>query len=93
MQLFAVRGISVYATYESRIERDFAMFTPIGASYISDNLIALRYSAEIDGGPSPRITRLLAVVKCRGSMHDDRLRPMTIGERGVEVAVNRRDEE
>jgi circadian clock protein KaiC len=87
MQLLAVRGLTTYATYESLVEPDFASFTRVGASYISDNVIALR--AVVDGGARPggRIARGLAVVKCRGSAHDDHIREMTIGSRGVEVGV------
>lgn len=85
MQLFAVRGITTCATYESVIDRDFSAFTSIGASYISDNVIALRYSTVTNQDAAPRIARALAVVKCRGSSHDHHVRPMTIGKRGVEV--------
>ncbi|HEX5754224.1 MAG TPA: ATPase domain-containing protein [Archangium sp.] len=86
MQLFAVRGVTAYATYEALVDPDFASFTRMGASYISDNVVALRYCVDGDVHPGGRISRVLAVVKCRGSAHDDHLRQMTIGRHGVEVA-------
>lgn len=85
MQLFAVRGVTAYATYESLVEPDFACFTRVGASYISDNVIALRHLVENSAHSYGRIARAVAVVKCRGSAHDSHIRKMTIGEHGVEV--------
>jgi len=85
MQLFAVRGVTAYATYEAVVDPDFASFTRMGASYISDNVIALRYSVEVGAIPQGRIIRTLAVVKCRGSAHDNWIRQMTIGTDGIEV--------
>lgn len=85
MQLFAVGGATAYATYESLVDPGFAPFTSMGASYISDNVIALRYFVEGGALPAGRIARALAVVKCRGGAHDNHIRRMTIGEHGVEV--------
>jgi circadian clock protein KaiC len=85
MQLLSVRGVTTYATYESLVDTDFASFTRMGASYISDNVVALRSSVEGGAHADGRVTRALAVVKCRGSAHDDHIRRMVIGRHGVEV--------
>ncbi|XYI02218.1 ATPase domain-containing protein [Sorangium sp. So ce1128] len=85
MQLFAVRGVTTYVTYEAIVEPDFASLTRMGVSYISDNVIALRYFVEDGVRADGRIARVVAVVKCRGSAHDDHLRPVTIAAHGVEV--------
>lgn len=88
MQLFTVRGITTYATYESLVDPDFASFTRVGASYMSDNVIALRYLVE--GGPRlhAHVARALAVVKCRGSAHDHQVRRMSVGPHGVEIELD-----
>jgi circadian clock protein KaiC len=83
MQLLSVRGVTTCATYESLVDPDFSSFTRMGASYISDNVVALRYSVGARGRPGAHIVRALAVVKTRGSAHDHRIRQMTIGGRGV----------
>lgn len=84
MQMFAVAGVTSYATMESLIDPSYSSFTQVGASHISDNVIALRHFAE---GPDPNcaLGRTLAVIKCRGSDHDHHIRRMTITARGVEV--------
>lgn len=87
MQLLAVRGVTTYITYEALVEHDFAAFSRMGASYISDNVIALRYFVENSLASDDSIKRTLAVVKCRGGAHDNRIRPLTISNRGVEVDV------
>jgi circadian clock protein KaiC len=87
MQLLAVRGVTTYATYESFVSPDFAALTGPKLTYISDNLIALRFFLEEGAGPGARVARGLAVVKSRGRAHDEHVRPMTIGKRGVEVAA------
>lgn len=81
IQLFAVRGITSYATNESLVEADYASFTRIGSSHISDNVVALRYIVENDRGRA--IGRSLCVVKCRGTAHDHHVRHMTISGTGI----------
>lgn len=83
VQLLAVRGITTYATNELPVEPGFAFFTRMGASYISDNVIALRYVSKADDARA--FARSIAVVKCRGSAHDHHIRRLTIGPRGAEV--------
>ncbi|MDX2088276.1 MAG: ATPase domain-containing protein [Kofleriaceae bacterium] len=85
MQLFAVRGVTSYATSESLVDPGYSSFTRVGASYISDNVIALRYFVEGGLGPDQAIARTLSVVKCRGGAHDQHIRRITIGAHGVEV--------
>jgi len=85
MQLFSVRGVTSYATNVSPVDPSYSSFTRVGASYVSDNVIALRYVVESDAGPDRLISRTLSVVKCRGGAHDSHIRRMTIGVRGVEV--------
>lgn len=88
MQLFTVRGITTYATYESLVDSDFASFTRVGASYMSDNVIALRYLIEEGPRLHARIAHALAVVKCRGSKHDHQVRQMSVGPHGVEIELD-----
>lgn len=88
MQLFAVRGVTAYATYESSVDPDFSSFTRMGASHISDNVIALRYFVDGAAPYKGQIARVLAVVKCRGSAHDNQVRRMVIGTSGVEVTID-----
>lgn len=85
LQLLVVRGVTVYTTYESLVEPDFSSFTRMGASYISDNVIALRYSVAGGAHHDKRVQRELAVVKCRGSAHDNSIQHMSIAAHGVEV--------
>lgn len=86
VQLLAVRGITTYATNELPVEPGFAFFTRMGASYVSDNVIALRYVAEDEDRREDRaFARSIAVVKCRGSAHDHHIRRLIIGPRGAAV--------
>lgn len=88
MQLFAVRGITTYATYESLVDLDFASFTRVGASYMSDNVIALRYLVDDGRRLHARIIHAIAVVKCRGSAHDHQVRQMIVGPHGVHIELD-----
>lgn len=85
MQLFTANGVTSYATDVSAVDPGYSSFTRVGASYISDNVIALRYFVEGELGPDRSIARTLSVVKCRGSGHDHHIRRMAISAHGVEV--------
>lgn len=85
MQMFMVRGVTSYSTNESLVDPGYSGFTRVGASYISDNVIALRFSVNGAHGADRAIERTMSVVKCRGGAHDHHIRRMSIGHHGVDV--------
>lgn len=86
-QLLAVRGITSYLTSESLVDISYGSSVHSGISYVSDNVIALRYAFENErgGGADVLLGRTLAVVKTRGSAHDPHIRRMTIHAHSVDV--------
>jgi circadian clock protein KaiC len=55
-----------------------SMQTPVDASYLADTVVALRYFEA--GG---KIRRAISVIKKRSGPHEDRLRELTLSNRGL----------
>lgn len=73
-------GVTVVMTYESPGSATDVHFTSENVSFITDDIIALRY-VELGG----ELQRVLAVVKMRGSAHSSEFRTYAIGARGATV--------
>jgi len=58
------------------------MHSPVDISYIADNVLLLRYF-EAEG----RIRKAISVVKKRTGRHEDAIRELSLGSRGIEVGA------
>jgi circadian clock protein KaiC len=76
----ASRGVSVLVTMGQNAQIDEMSFSPDDMSFLVDALIALRY-VEIQG----RVSKVITVVKVRGSAHSTDLREYRITDRGIEI--------
>ena len=73
-------GVTVLSTMELYDSGYSLQFTPHNVSFLTDDLIALRY-VEIAG----RLQKIVTVVKMRGSAHSTELRRLDISSDGAEV--------
>jgi circadian clock protein KaiC len=73
-------GITVMMTVEVLQSFTDLHFSPHEISFLADNLIIQRY-VEMEG----QIRRVLAVLKMRGSAHDNHLRLYTISSNGINI--------
>lgn len=73
-------GITVMMTVEVLQSFTDLRFSPHEISFLADNLIIQRY-VEMEG----QIRRVLAVLKMRGSAHDNHLRLYTIASDGINI--------
>ncbi len=75
-------GITALLTAESSGDAITDLrFSPFAISILADDIIALRYAEEAPG----RLSKSLAVVKMRGSVHGKEFRPYDIVEGGIVV--------
>lgn len=79
-----VAGVSLVMTAESDQLLGSAKLSGEGVSFVSDNLIQLRY-VEIGG----RLERALSVLKARGIKHDSELRAYVVQHGGLSVIKDR----
>jgi circadian clock protein KaiC len=77
-------GITSMMTVETPQLLGSAQLTGEGVSFISDNVIQLRY-IEIEG----RLERAISVLKARGIHHESELRSMTIDRGGIQITSGR----
>lgn len=85
-QLLAVRGVTTFLTSESRVDQFYGTIAHDGISYLSDNVIGIRYAVENGrGGTDSLLGRTVGVLKTRGSAHDPHIRRLTIHAHSVEV--------
>jgi len=73
-------GVTVLSTVEVTESSDYLRFSPYNISFLTDDIIAMRY-VEIEG----RLRSVLAVVKMRGSDHSRDLRSYEMTPRGMEI--------
>jgi hypothetical protein len=73
-------GVTVLSTVEVTESSDYLRFTPYNISFLTDDIIAMRY-VELDG----ELRSVLAVVKMRGSDHSRELRSYAVTRRGLEM--------
>jgi circadian clock protein KaiC len=78
------QGVTLYMSAESDQLLGSARLSGDGVSFISDNVIQLRY-VELDG----RLERAVSVLKARGMRHESELRAMEIGDGRVDVIEGR----
>jgi len=72
---FKTQGVSVLLTHEMRHSADLEGFTKHGISFVSDNLIMLRFMEK-----DMELKRYIRVVKMRGSSHSTSLHELKIGK-------------
>ena len=73
-------GVTVLSTVEVTESSDYLRFSPYNISFLTDDIIAMRY-VELDG----ELRSVLAVVKMRGSDHSRELRRYGVTPRGLEM--------
>jgi len=73
-------GVTVLSTVEVTESSDYLRFSPYNISFLTDDIIAMRY-VELDG----ELRSVLAVVKMRGSDHSRELRSYRVTSRGLEI--------
>ncbi len=79
-QSLTALNVTVFFTMETSGETDYLRFSPYNISFLSDNIIAMRY-IELDGS----LQTILSVVKMRGSEHSRELRIVGITSHGMEI--------
>lgn len=80
VSFFKSQGVTCVLTNEVPELFGSVLLTSYGISFISDNVILLRYT-EVESA----VRRALSVLKLRGSEHDKSIREYRIGSRGMEV--------
>lgn len=80
IQALTELNITVMSTLETSESTDYLRFSPYNISFLSDDVIAMRY-IELDGG----LRTLLGVIKMRGSSHSRELRLAEITSHGMEI--------
>lgn len=73
-------GVTVFMTAEVGVSFTDLQFSPDLISFLTDDIIIQRY-VEIDGA----LTKVIAVVKMRGSQHDKGLHAYEVTANGVEI--------
>lgn len=73
-------NVTVFATMETSGETDYLRFSPYNISFLSDDILAMRY-IELEGS----LRTVLGVVKMRGSAHSRELRLVEITDHGMEI--------
>jgi len=73
-------GVTVLSTVEVTESSDYLRFSPYNISFLTDDIIAMRY-VELDG----ELRSVLAVGKMRGSDHSRELRSYRVTSRGLEI--------
>lgn len=79
-QALTALNITVMSTLESYEGTDYLRFSPYNISFLSDDIVAMRY-IEMEGS----LRTVLGVVKMRGSDHSHELRLVEITSHGVEI--------
>ena len=73
-------GVTVLSTVEIAEATDYLRFSPYNISFLTDDILALRY-VELDG----ELTKVLSIIKMRGSNHSRELRSYRISSSGFQV--------
>lgn len=73
-------GVTVLSTVEVTDSGDYLRFSPYNISFLTDDIIAMRY-VELNG----ELRSVVVVVKMRGSDHSRELRSYAVTPRGLEV--------
>jgi circadian clock protein KaiC len=80
LQALMQLNITVMSTMETSGENDYLRFSPYNVSFLSDDILAMRY-IELEG----RLRTVLSVIKMRGSEHSRELRIAEVGPKGMEM--------
>jgi len=80
VNFFKANGVTSFMTNEIPELFGSLKLTSYGISFISDNVILLRY-VEVESA----ITRALSILKMRGSNHDKDIREFKIGSSGITI--------
>ncbi|MGI8509931.1 MAG: RAD55 family ATPase [Gemmatimonadaceae bacterium] len=80
IQALTELNITVLSTLETTDATDYLRFSPYNISFLSDDVIAMRY-IELEG----ELRTVLGVIKMRGSEHSRELRLAEITSRGMEI--------
>lgn len=73
-------NITVMSSMETSGESDYLRFSPYNISFLSDDIVAMRY-VELEGA----LHTVLSVVKMRGSSHSRDLRLTQVTDHGMEI--------
>jgi circadian clock protein KaiC len=73
-------GVTVLSTVEVTESSDYLRFSPYNVSFLTDDIIAMRY-VELNG----ELRSVLSVVKMRGSDHSRELRSYGVTAHGLEI--------
>lgn len=84
----AREGVTVLMTSELEDRYTDLRFSPYGAAFLTDAIVAQRY-IEVES----RLLRVMAVVKVRASEHSNELRAYTIGDDGIRIGDMLADQE
>jgi circadian clock protein KaiC len=79
-QRFSRQGISLLTTYETPGLSGTGGLSQFAVSHLADNAIALNYHRDHSA-----MSRSLAIIKTRASVHDPAVRPFSIGADGINL--------
>jgi circadian clock protein KaiC len=80
LQSLTQSSITVVSMIETSGENDYLRFSPYSVSFLSDDILAMRY-IELEG----RLRTVLSVIKMRGSDHSRELRIAEVTGHGMEI--------
>ena len=80
IQALTALNITVLSTMESTETADYLRFSSFNVSFLSDDVIAMRY-VELEG----QLRKVLSVIKMRGSDHSRDLRAYQVTSHGLEM--------
>ena len=80
VQALTALNITVFSTIESTESADYLRFSSFNVSFLSDDIIAMRY-VELEG----QLRKVLSVIKMRGSDHSRDLRAYQVTSHGLEM--------
>jgi circadian clock protein KaiC len=83
LQALTQSNITVISMMETSGEKDYLRFSPYNISFLSDDILAMRY-IELEG----RLRTVLGVIKMRGSDHSRELRVAEVTSHGMEIREN-----
>ncbi len=80
LEALTALSITVLSTMETSGDSDYLHFSPYNISFLSDDIIAIRY-VEMGG----QLRTVLSVIKMRGSIHSRDLRIARVTERAMRI--------